>query len=286
MLKVCFLNIWGGRRHWDFARFAEDHKDVDVWCFTEVNSLEWPGHVLPEERGDFATAWEWDGLMQLEHWTMLSDMFKKTHTGWFSAATKTKLVEDFVTKETYENVAYGDATLYRKDISLATWGECNIFPGKQRQQTKAYPRNMSWVILVVNGKRYLIAHFHGIWIKGATKSDHPGRITQSVNVLSALQQIVGNHKVDHVVLGGDFNLSIETQALGMLENGTIGGNLSYRNLIREFVINDTRTPLYRNYNETSHYADYVLVSREVEVHSFEAPAVAVSDHRPLIVEFS
>jgi hypothetical protein len=83
-----------------------------------------------------------------------------------------------------------------------------------------------------------------------------------------------------VIVGGDFNLDINTGALAALEAGLPGGKLKFRNLIREYGITDTRTPHYRHYDHegSSKYADYVLVTDTVIVESFGLRGKDASDH--------
>ena len=89
--------------------------------------------------------------------------------------------------------------------------------------------------------------------------------------------------VDKIIFGGDFNLDINTNALRLIEGE------HYRNLIKEFGVTSTRTKAYRDYNKdgVSLYADYVLVSQNVNVRSFQVHnETLASDHAPLVVEFS
>ena len=57
----------------------------------------------------------------------------------------------------------------------------------------------------------------------------------------------------------------------------------WRNLVSEFNITSTRTPLY---DKAEPYADYVFVSSGVEVNVFSVLDAVVSDHAPLYLEFS
>ncbi|HSE34638.1 MAG TPA: endonuclease/exonuclease/phosphatase family protein, partial [Candidatus Paceibacterota bacterium] len=79
----------------------------------------------------------------------------------------------------------------------------------------------------------------------------------------------------------DFNILPDTESMSILENGM-------RNLVKEFGVESTRTPLYRHYSnpEEPNYADYVLVSPDVRVTRFEVLPDVVSDHSPLLLEFT
>ena len=79
------------------------------------------------------------------------------------------------------------------------------------------------------------------------------------------------------MLCGDFNIAPDTESIRIIGQGM-------RNLVRDRAVVTTRSALFEfSCNEIS---DYVFVSPEVTVRSFEVPAVAVSDHFPLVLEFS
>jgi endonuclease/exonuclease/phosphatase family metal-dependent hydrolase len=83
------------------------------------------------------------------------------------------------------------------------------------------------------------------------------------------------------IICGDFNILPDTESVAILENGM-------RNLVKEFAIESTRTPLYRHYNnpDEPNFADYVFVSPDVNVMKFTVLPDVVSDHSPLLLEFT
>ncbi len=81
------------------------------------------------------------------------------------------------------------------------------------------------------------------------------------------------------ILCGDFNLNIDTESLAMLEKQ---GNL--RNLIKDHKVSTTRSALYPK-KSIMPFADYMFVSPEIGVRSFEVPDEPASDHLPMILEF-
>lgn len=78
------------------------------------------------------------------------------------------------------------------------------------------------------------------------------------------------------IVVGDFNLDPDTKSLGILER-------NLRNLIKEYDVPTTRSTLY---TRKSKFADYVLVSPGVKIIDFHVSNVAVSDHLPMILEFT
>lgn len=74
----------------------------------------------------------------------------------------------------------------------------------------------------------------------------------------------------------DFNLEPETRSIKMLENGM-------KNLIKEFGIKFTHN---KELCPDDNISDYVIISEGIDVKKFKVPEVFVSDHLPLILEFS
>lgn len=77
-----------------------------------------------------------------------------------------------------------------------------------------------------------------------------------------------------VILTGDFNLAPHSESLEQI-------NHQLRNLSIEFDLKTTRTPL----TSKTEVCDYIFVSDEIKVQSFEASDKLVSDHKALILEF-
>ena len=55
-----------------------------------------------------------------------------------------------------------------------------------------------------------------------------------------------------------------------------------KNLIKEYKVTTTRSHFYTKEHK---FADYILVSPEIEVKKFEVIQDVVSDHLPLMLEF-
>ena len=107
------------------------------------------------------------------------------------------------------------------------------------------------------------------------KLDSADRISQSKQVLERFSRFC-----EAKIIGGDFNLAPETESIKMFERA------GYRSLISEYKIRTTRNRItWEKYPKTKQYfADYVFVSREVEVKSFEVIDNEVSDHLPMVLE--
>ena len=132
-----------------------------------------------------------------------------------------------------------------------------------------HSRNLQWIKLNVGGKMYSVLNVHGLW-NGRGKTDTEERIAQSQRI-KEFMSTVGNPKI----LCGDFNLLPETKSMKMIEEGMI-------NLVKKYDVKSTRSHFYPKEEK---FADYVLVSPDVNIKDFKVLQEPVSDHLPLVVEF-
>lgn len=283
MLTCTFLNNWGGRTQSALLTYIKNQADTNaVMAFSEVNHTNGLHTYAPiNTQGD-------DGPIMVNQFGVLETMLGDRFVGQFEAEN----AATYSCRDTgliVADVQYGNALFIANHLKYVTHGSEYIFGSfGSRTETGPNSRVLQYLVCEEAGERYLIAHFHGIWIRDNTKGDAPKRIEQSARVLGILDRLAALYQTAKVVLGGDFNLDIDTMALKMLERGSSAGNLRYRNLIREHNVTNTRTPRYRHYNDTpqpSLYADYVLVSDAVNVEKFVADELGVSDHRPLEITF-
>jgi endonuclease/exonuclease/phosphatase family metal-dependent hydrolase len=186
----------------------------------------------------------------------------ETHTGYSAPAV------DYP-----DGNSYGLAIFIKKELKVKKAGDLFVYGWRHAcdgDDCKDHPRNLQYITIAIDDKELVIANLHGIWTpKG--KIDTPERITQSEDIKKFLNQETGA-----IVLGGDFNLLPDTQSLRILE-------ADMRNLVKEYSIASTRTHYYPRPDK---FADYMLVSDKVDVKNFGVMPDAVSDHSPLILEFS
>lgn len=62
-------------------------------------------------------------------------------------------------------------------------------------------------------------------------------------------------------------------------------NQNFHNLIEEYKIESTRPEFENGLNKGHHVCDYIFVSDEIKVKSFEVLNTDVSDHLPLVLDF-
>ncbi|NMB82097.1 MAG: hypothetical protein GYA14_09795 [Ignavibacteria bacterium] len=173
-------------------------------------------------------------------------------------------------KKYYGNCEYGQATFFKKSLFLNESGKIlkNGLVGFA-----------IWTRFNINGSDLTIVNLHGVPQPG-DKKDNNVRMKQSEMLLRFLENVKGR-----VIIGGDFNLDVDTKSVKMIEDA------GYRNLIKDFGIKTTRNSLaWRKFQDVSgfvkqYFADYCFVSPDVKVDNFEVPYVEVSDHLPLILDF-
>lgn len=133
-----------------------------------------------------------------------------------------------------------------------------------------YEIGVQYARLKTDGNGVIVYNLHGHW-SPMGKGDTETRIKQAENLKGIMDAMDGRK-----VLCGDFNMLPDIQSMGILEEGM-------RNLIKEYGITSTRSPLYKR---EVRFADYVLVSPEIMVKGFRVLEDVVSDHLPLYLEFS
>lgn len=273
--RVVFWNLWGHRDPDGIKEFLKRQRRVDIFCFTEVTHCSgWakPNPIYSSRNEPPA---------HLDGYTQLAAVLPRTYRSEYKTA-ELKTWKCARTGDEYHNIGFGNALFYRSQLIDVVKGAEVIFVDADHK-----PRILQWITYIRAGMRYLVAHFHGLWIAGNTKGDDPIRHLQSKLVRQKLLELCTKYEVSRVMLGGDFNLDLHTVALKLLVEGSEDQGM-LRNLITEYKITSTRTARYREFAkpDSSKYADYVLVSKKVSVSSLTVDtAVTGSDHAPLLIEF-
>ncbi len=265
-MKLITLNIWGGQVYKPLIEFIKEQSEtVDIFCFQEV---------FKSERNIFHNNMRTN---------IYSDIVKilKDYNSYYAP-----MFQGHDTKEKVDfELLFGQATFVRKSIKVLSEGDIFVYGSYGQEYTKPvrsggfmdFPRNMHFVNIenpsVRSGqvkKETLIANLHGFWIPNS-KEDTPERLEQSDKIIKFL-----NSYKHRKILCGDFNLNPNTKSMFKLEEGMI-------NLIKKHNVKSTRSNLHTRKDK---YADYILVSKDVEVKDFKVLTNEVSDHLPLFLEFS
>ena len=255
-LKLVTLNCWGGSAADQLIPFfAEKGKEIDIFCLQEM--FDCPQSVLSarhpdrkELRGDIFKR-VCDALP--EHEGSLAyfddDRHRMAPALFVRRGVEVKTIEDFVVYRPERPVETGNAVISS--------------------------RKLQYITFAFRGHDFTVANFHGLWVNGP-KTDTPERLEHAREVRAFLDSLQGKK-----ILCGDFNLLPETESLAIMRG-------DMRDLVKESGVGSTRTPLYRHYQNPAepNFADYILASRDVEVHDFSVLPDVVSDHAPLQVTFS
>jgi endonuclease/exonuclease/phosphatase family metal-dependent hydrolase len=254
-MKLICLNIWGGKAGAEnLLAFLDSHRDADVFCLQEVWSAPYEhlnGAAAGSDVIDHAEIMVY-GRQEIE--TLLKD-----HKAFFHP---------------HHLNDYGLMTLVSKRLAVVDSGD--VFVHRERGfvpegNLGTHARNLQYVTVERPGGPLSVVNFHGLW-NGLGKGDSDERIEQSRKILEFLAG-----RREPLILCGDFNLSPDTESLRMIEAAGL------RNLVAEFGVRSTRTSLYARQEK---FADYVFVSKEVEVGDFGVLPDVVSDHAPLLIEFA
>ncbi len=250
-MKVISLNTWGGLAGKELLLdFFKQHSDADVFCLQEV----WSGG------GDMEGKLAGGRILPKIESTLFSDIgtVLLEFTGYFRPQFREH---------------YGLATFVKNTCTVLEEGE--VFVHKDKGHLPSgdagnHARNVQYISLETSRGPRIILNFHGLW-NGQGKSDSGDRLIQSDRIIAFLKR-----QTEPVVFCGDFNLNPDTQSMRKLEE------YGLRNLITEHNITSTRTSFY---TKPGKFADYILVSPQIDVKRFTVLPDEVSDHAPLCIEF-
>ena len=163
---------------------------------------------------------------------------------------------------------YGLAIFVKKNIKIIKEGDIPIYEVLNYQGGGNHSRNLQFITINKDGEEITIANVHGLW-NGKGKTDTGERLNQSKIIKNFMDFIKGDK-----ILCGDFNLEPNTESVKILEEGM-------SNMIKKYNINSTRTSYY---NKPGKFADYVFITKDLEVKDFRVLQDEVSDHCPLLVD--
>lgn len=243
-MKLICLNVWGGRSHDPLMTFLKSGTDIDIFCLQEVYN---------DAQGK-DTIWEGanlDTFRDIKDALPQYDSFYHPHLGdWWGLAMFAKNALPI------EEVAESYVHLYKgHDFKREVLGHT--------------AKNLQYARMQFKGKPLTVINFHGLW-NGKGKTDCKERIEQSEKIAEFIARTEGE-----IIFCGDFNLLPDTESIRIIEQTGL------RNLISEYKVTSTRTSLYA---KPEKFADYMFVSRGLDVKDFKVLSDEVSDHAPLYLE--
>lgn len=263
-MKLVSLNIWGGKAYEPLMKFIKKSAPTtDIFCFQEV--FESPAS-LKERKGTRINILA-DLKGALTGFETLSAPIGGGYT--LDGPVDLDVTESnttFVKRDAIPKIESSGAVFihdtFRKLLKNEAAGDV--------------PNNFLYTRFSHDGKKFVVCNIHCISQPG-DKLDTPDRIRQSQIIKDFLEKESGAK-----IICGDFNLLPETKSIKILENAGL------INLISKFKIERTRSRLSSFYGKPDFqkFADYTFVSQGVNVLNFSAPDVDISDHLPMVLEFS
>ncbi|MBI2022278.1 endonuclease/exonuclease/phosphatase family protein [Candidatus Daviesbacteria bacterium] len=257
-MKLISLNAFGGTKFVALADFIDKQKDsTDIFCFQEI--FDTPTDMKNSKGVRTNLYFEISKIL-------------KDFNGHFAPASKNHDLEGVVDFEVF----FGLVTFVKKSLTVISQDTQMLFNkkfGSLGEAFKKLPKNIQMLKIRNDGKVCNIFNLHGQWYP-ETKLDTKKRLIQSKKIVSLINKSSGKK-----IICGDFNLEPNTKSIKIIEqSGLI-------NLIKKFHVKATRVANFKKYGDIQYFADYIFVSKGVEVKNFKVPKVKISDHLPLILEF-
>ncbi len=243
MMKLLCLNIWGGHVKQPLLDLIDQYRDVDFFCLQEVYHNGKQKNSTDHRQ------------LSLEIFSEIQAQLP-SHQGFFRPVVQG---------------VYGQAMFIKKTIVVHDEDEVSIYHNPRYPGIgPRHDRVLQWAKCHYLDQPLMVSNVHGLW-NGLGKTDTPDRLKQSHQIHAFVQ----SQKCPHI-LCGDFNLRPDTKSIELLGD-------QWRNLVTEFNVTSTRTPLY---DKEEAYADYIFVSPDIEVNAFSVLDAVVSDHAPLYLDFT
>lgn len=261
-MKLISLNAWGGKIYQLLIDFIKQHsKDTDIFCFQEVYTTT---SDVKQHRNIRANL--------LQELAKILPNFQYFYSLEISGFDSTPVPADF-------DLSVGKTIFIRNDIKVNNTDDILIYGDRAEKFLKNdfsnLPVTLQAIDFSIDQEQFTLVNIHGTAFPG-DKLDTQLRINHSAKIKEFLKTKPGGK-----ILAGDFNLLPETQSIKILES-------NMRNLIKEFNIKRTRSDLSPYFGKTDFqkFADFIFVSNNIHVQSFQVPAIEISDHLPMILKFS
>lgn len=253
-MNLITLNLWGGQVYEPLLVFLKERsKDTDIFCFQEIIYGSEPAFTSVHKA-------------RLNLFSEISACLTDFEAFKYPDPDE---VEYFQSEVLPSKAHAGQAILVKKSLPVTNNGGFRTYQTLPKDTIYGGKITGSCQWVEVEGS-LTVLNLHGIWQKETNKVDTPERFTQSKIIMDFLAAKSGKK-----IICGDFNLRPDGESMQILEK-------NMRNLIKEFGITSTRSELY---TKPEKFADYALVSPEVNVEEFKVLPDIVSDHLPLELRF-
>lgn len=258
-MKLITLNMWGGIVYEPLIKFLKEHADsTDIFCFQEM--LFGPNAKFSEEN-----------KARLNLFSEIEKQLPDFVPYNYPAPDKAlHFQHELLPSDTRP----GQTIFVRKNLSVKNHGGFRCYKVDDPQGVSAGAKitgSCEWVELETSkNETFFILNLHGLWQENSQKADTPERCTQSQIIKDFLSSRSGKK-----ILCGDFNLIPTGESIKMLEENMV-------NLVKTHNVTSTRSSFY---TKPGKFADYILISSDIQVQNFEVLQDEVSDHLPLLLEF-
>lgn len=264
-MKILSLNAWAGRLYPALIDYLQ-HADADVMCLQEV---------LRSQDGQPTWLAYRDEGVELRQRANLFDDLRRTfpgHEAYFCPSMRGQLLDEDVPVL----VEFGLATLVRRTYSVIGHAMDFVHGEFSAGGWGSHPRPRNAHVLRLmdfeTSTVTTVAHIHGL-----RETDGKHDTTERLGQSQAFVELIGRlrRSGERLVACGDFNLLPTSAAFNAL------GAIGLVDLVTSRGFVDTRTS---HYQKPERYADYLLVTPNVEVVDFEVVTEPeVSDHRALVL---
>lgn len=266
-MRILSLNVWGGMLHGPVLDWLPG-VEADIICLQEVARA-------PDARGEWLTYR--DGAVELQQRAHLFDEIAAAlpgHDGFFAPTARGQLLDGEI--PCWQQ--FGLASFVRKGVPVIAQALDFVHGGFTPDSFGAHPRarNAHCFKLYDHTSKspVTVAQMHGLRDADG-KHDTPARLAQAGRLVALIRRIW--QPGERLVVGGDLNLLPGSETFTLLAD-----ELGLADLVTGRGFNDTRTS---HYAKPGRYADYMLVTGNVDVTAFDVVAEPeVSDHRALLLD--
>lgn len=265
-MRIVSLNAWGGLLHEPLMQYLVE-ADADVLCLQEVGRA-------PGVQSDWLIYRD-QGVELLQR-VNLFDEIKAALPGYDAFFLPTARGDLFDGDRRIAS-EFGLATFVRKSYPVIGQAAGFVHGEFSADRWGPHPRSRNAHCIRLfdyeRGRPITIAQMHGLR-DTAGKGDTPARRHQANALVELIRQV--KQEGDQLVACGDFNVLPDSVTFEIL------GNLGLIDLVTSRGHDDTRTS---HYHKQPRFADYMLVTPDVEVVNFDPMAEPeVSDHRALLLD--
>lgn len=243
-VKVLTLNVWNGGKIWNNLEQFLKNNSFDIMFFQEV--FNGHGADLPKS---YKTL----------------DEFQELFPGYYF-----HFAPAFGDIGEYGAIDRGSAIFSKFPITSSeiTFFDLpyRVFEEQKHRNYEKTPRALEHCEVTCGTVSLNLFNHHGIW--GRDGKDNPRRIMSGKTIVEKMK------KCKNVVLAGDFNMSLGTETIRLIENRL--KNIFGTTLKSTFNMNRKDDPGY-----ATAAVDMMFVSPNIRIIEKECPDVDVSDHLPL-----